>query len=117
MLSRPILGQQVTLTNSNRTAAAPRVDLLVERGRVDAPIPECDLVVSGVVAGVSRSWTMDRSGMFQSDRAAEPALDRNALEALLTEPADVLTFLCAPWGSGTRIGLDRDLDGAFDGDE
>ena len=115
--SPPVTGQQVTLTDNNRTAAKPRIDLLFERGQVDAPIPECDLVVKGVVSGASRGWAMTRTGQFQSDRAAEPAIDRPALEALITGPDQYLTFMCTPWGSGTRIGIDRDLDGVLDADE
>ena len=115
--SPPILGQQVTLTDNNRVAAAPRIDLLVERGMVDTPVPECDLVVSGVINGVARGWAMGRDGLFQPDRAAEPTLDLAALEALISSPNQSLTFTCTPWGSGERIGIDRDLDEILDGDE
>lgn len=115
--SPPILGQQVTLTASNLTDAAPRIDLLIDRGRVNTPIPECDLVAKGVVNGIPRGFSMLRSGQFQSDRAAEPAIDRSTLEALVNAPGDALTFTCTPWGSGIRIGIDRDLDGILDGDE
>jgi 6-phosphogluconolactonase (cycloisomerase 2 family) len=115
--SPPITGQQITLTDNNRAAAMPRVDLLIERGQVETPIPECDLVVKGVVNGAARGWAMNRTGQFQSDRAAEPTIDRTALAALITGPNQYLTFTCTPWGSGTRIGTDRDLNGVLDGDE
>jgi len=114
--SPPVLGQQVTLA-SGRAAVTGRLDLLVQQGMVDAPVPECDLVVSGVVGNVARSWSMDRSGMFFPDRGAEPAVDRAAVEAMISGPSDFLTFTCTPWGSGTRIGIDRDLDGVLNGDE
>lgn len=115
--SPPILGQQITLTDNNRSAAEARIDLLVERGQVTLPVPECDLVVKGVINGESRGWTMVRSGEFQSDRAADSPLDRDALESLIAGTDQYLTFTCAPWGSGIRIGIDRDLDGVWDGDE
>ena len=115
--SPPILGQQVTLTDSNRVQAASRLDLLVERGMVETPIPECDLVASGVVAAGSRSWVMERSGLFLPDRIGEPAIDRATLESLVTASNQYLTFTCTPWGSGLRIGVDRDLDGILNGDE
>ena len=35
----------------------------------------------------------------------------------LSASSDALTFTCTPPGSGVRIGLDRDLDGFYDGDE
>jgi hypothetical protein len=114
--SPPVLGQQVTMA-SDRTAVTARIDLLVERGMVESPVPECDLVVSGVVGGVARGWSMDRSGTFFPDRIGEPAIDRAAVDALISGPSDFLTFMCAPWGSGTRIGIDRDLDGTLNGDE
>ncbi len=115
--SPPVLGQQVTLTDSNRSAARPRIDLLIERGMVETPVPECDLVVSGLVDGAERSWTMGRDGMFVADRGSDPAIGRAALEASITEGGEYLTFLCTPWGSGTRIGIDRDLDGVLNADE
>ena len=107
----------MTLSEGNRAAARPRIDLLVERGMVEAPVPECDLVVHGVIAGNQRGWAMGRDGLFAPDRAAEPAISLDALEALTTGPGQSLTFMCTPWGSGTRIGIDRDLDGILDGDE
>jgi DNA-binding beta-propeller fold protein YncE len=115
--SPPITGQQVTLTDSNRVTASARIDLLINRSQVDAPVPECDLVVKGVINGEARGWVMARTAEFQSDKAAEPSIDRVGLEALVTGPGQYLTFMCTPWGSGTRIGIDRDSDGILDGDE
>ena len=115
--SPPITGQQVTLSDSNRAAAQPRIDLLIARSQVDVPIPECDLVVKGVINGESRGWLMARTAEFQSDKATDPPIDRAALEALITGPDQYLTFMCTPWGSGTRIGIDRDSDGILDADE
>ena len=115
--SPPVTGQQVTLTDSNGASAAARIDLLVQQGQVEVPVPECDLVAQGVVNGESRGWAMHRTGLFQSDRAADGAIDRAALEALLASADDRLTFMCTPWGSGIRIAIDRDLDGVLNGDE
>jgi DNA-binding beta-propeller fold protein YncE len=115
--SPPILGQQVTLTDGNRAEAAARLDLLVQRGMVESPVPECDLVVNGIVSGAARSWTMGRDGMFLPDRTGDSVVDRAAVEASITGPGHYLTFLCTPWGSGTRIGIDRNLDGVLNGDE
>jgi hypothetical protein len=115
--SPPILGQQVTLTDSNAAAAGPRIDLLIERSQIDVPVPECDLVVNGVIGGEARGWLMARTAGFRSDKAAEPPLDRATLEGLITGPGQYLTFTCTPWGSGPRIGIDRDSDGILDGDE
>ncbi len=115
--SPPVTGQQVTLTDTNAAAASARIDLLIARSQIDTPVPECDLVVKGVISGEARGWVMARTAAFQSDKVADPPLDRAALEALITGPDQHLTFTCVPWGSGTRIGIDRDNDGILDGDE
>ena len=79
---------------------------------------ECDLVVKGVVGGLARGWLMDpASGLFQADRAADPLLTDAQLRALAATAGQELTYLCAPPGTGMRIALDRDEDGAFDRDE
>ena len=114
--SPPITGQQVTLTVTNTGLAAPRIDLLVQQGLVELPVMACDLVVKGVVNASARGWLMLQNGQFQTDIAGEPLLTRTELEALVTTPDDRLTFMCTPWGSGVRIGIDRDLDGVLDGD-
>ena len=115
--SPPITGQQVTLTDSNGNQAAARIDLLIQQGLVDQPIPECDLVAKGSVNGQARGWLMLQSGEFQSDIAGESLLTRTELESLVSAPGDRLTYMCTPWGSGERIGIDRDLDGILDGDD
>ena len=115
--SAAIMGQQVTVRHTNKTQADERVSLLIERADVTTPIPECDLVVSGTIGGANRGWSYDRAGMFLPDSGSSPALTRSELETLITDPTDSLTFTCAPWGSGTRIGIDRDLDGVLNADE
>ena len=115
--SPPITGQQVTLTSDNQAAVAARLDLLVERGLVETPIPECDLVASGVIDDVSRGWVLLQDGSFQPDRVLDPNLSRTELEELVDSPGDRVTFTCTPWGSGERIGIDRDEDGTRNGDE
>jgi DNA-binding beta-propeller fold protein YncE len=115
--SPPITGQQVTLVNTNGTEAAARIDLLVDRGLATLPVPGCDLVVSGVIDGVARSWAMERDGQFRPHTKGEALLGQTELQALVSEADDRLTWMCTPWGSGARIGIDRDLDGVLDGDE
>jgi hypothetical protein len=55
-------------------------------------------------------------GLFTPDRQALHAVHDTILRALVIA-AGVLTYTCAPPGSGERIGIDRDLDGFLDGDE
>jgi len=115
--SPPVTGQQVTLTSSNSVEASDRIDLLIERALVEMPVPECDLVAKGVVVGIRRGWLMQQDEMFRSDIGTDATLSRAELEALVSAPDDHLTFTCTPWGSGVRMGIDRDLDGILDGDE
>ena len=114
--SPPITGQQLTLTSGNKAAAAARLDLFVERGLVELPVPECDLVANGVIDIDTRGWVMQQDGSFQSDRVGEADLSRAQLEALIAAPGDRITFMCTPWGAGNRIGIDRDEDGTLNGD-
>jgi DNA-binding beta-propeller fold protein YncE/mono/diheme cytochrome c family protein len=115
--SPPITGQQLTVSPGNQVAARARLDLLVERALVTEPVPECDLVVHGVIGSESRGWLMTDTGDFRGDRTADPNLSQAELLALVSEPTDRLTFTCTPWGSGERIALDRDEDGVLNGDE
>jgi hypothetical protein len=108
----PVVGQQVTLSSMDTSAAAARVDLLIARAQVG----ECDLTVKGVERGEARGWYLQPAGTFRSDRSTEPALADAALRA---RPAhgNPLTYTCVPPGSGVRIGIDRDEDGIADRDE
>lgn len=114
--SPPVTGQSVTLTAANHAAAGSRVDLLIERAEVDTPVPECDLVATGVVGGIARRWLFTDSQTFKPDSSAEAPVSRAGLEALLEAPDDSISLVCVPWGSGERLGLDRDLDGTLNRD-
>lgn len=114
----PIVGQQVTVdaASAGRGDVRARVDLLISRAGVTEPRPECELVVSGVLDGASFSAVMNEAGSFtpaSRDAAAVPAED---LFARASVDGNVLTYTCTPPGNGRRIGIDRDLDGVFDGD-
>jgi hypothetical protein len=126
----PIVGQQVTLSESAAEDVAARIDLLVTRARTAFPMPdelgacECDLVVHGTARGQRRAWLGEPPGgcdsgqplVFRGDRVSDPVLTDAQLRALATG-ADRLTWTCVPPGSGRRIALDRDEDGHFDRDE
>src|SRR6185312_12119633 len=68
---KPIVGQQVTLTNTNASAANPRIDLLIAQATANA----CELTVKGVLAGEQRGWRRLPGGSFQSDRGAQTHTD------------------------------------------
>jgi hypothetical protein len=107
----PIVGQQITLTADSSAAVAARVDLL--RQRADAG--DCELIAKTTVAGAEAGFLYIGNGRFRTDRRAVPPIG-DAVLRLLAHFRPV-TFTCVPPGSGERIGVDRDGDGAWDGDE
>ncbi len=119
----PIVGQQITLSNSSDLSVNGRIDLMIERATtafalVDHPgATECDLIVKGTVAGEQRGWLLIDPNSFMSDKAAEAPISDGGLRAQAATPGQELTYTCAPPGSGTRMGIDRDEDGALDGDD
>jgi hypothetical protein len=119
----PIVGQQITLTSSNDTVVSDRIDLLIQRAGTAwayknyPQANECDLVVKGTIDGQARSYYYDAdSTAFVSDRSSEAPLSDSALRALVDTASEALTYTCYPPGSLLR-GVDRDSDGALDGDE
>lgn len=113
--SAPVLGQQVTLNSESGLLLDERILLLMERGQITDPIEECDLIAKGVVDNERRGWMMQKDGLFQSDRFGETLTGPQILQ-LATSGTNTLTFTCTPWGSGIRMGIDRDEDGVLDGD-
>jgi DNA-binding beta-propeller fold protein YncE len=109
----PIVGQQITLTASSPAAVGGRVDLL--RQRADAG--ECDLVAKARIFDEETGFLYVGSGRFASDRRGQQPFTAAALRSLSTVFGRPVTYTCVPRGSGQRVGLDRDGDGAWDGDE
>lgn len=109
----PIVGQQITLTNANGAAVDARIDLLIAR----AAAGDCDLIVKGAIDGEARGWLRQAGGLFKSDKTAESDISDAALRLLVNGAGEALTYTAVPPGSGTRMGIDRDLDGTLDGDE
>jgi YVTN family beta-propeller protein len=109
----PIVGQQITLSASSPAAVVSRVQLL--RQRADAG--ECDLVAKTEIFDVEAGFVYVGSGRFKSDRRARSPFNEAALRFLATRAGRPVTYTCVPPGSGERIGVDRDGDGAWDGDE
>ncbi len=117
----PIVGQQVTVDRDSIEAAGPRIDLLIERARTPIVQPdepdarECDLVARLETPALGMAYLMREDGLFHPDRDAE-VLDDAALRARVRKGGS-LTYTCVPFGSGERIGLDRDRDGIPDGED
>jgi len=112
---KPIVGQQATLTaaNASRADVLGRVALL----EAQAQAGHCDLVVKGVVDGTAAGFTYVASAnSFTADSTRLGSLGDAQLRALVGSRSDALTFTAVPVGSGWRIGVDRNGDGAADGD-
>jgi hypothetical protein len=112
----PIVGQQITLESSTFKSALDRFMILVKR----ADSGDGDLVLFGLAEDTVRGWLyLGEDGgkrHFQSDRRKERVL-LSELEATVASGKAVLTAMIVPPGSGRRIAIDRDEDGALDRDE
>jgi hypothetical protein len=106
----PIVGQQVTLTTTSLADSQARATLLIARANAG----ECDVVVKGIAGGRERGWVLT-GGVFQSDELAVTNTDVELrAQAAAGAPR---TYMCVPPGDGVRVGIDRDEDGFYDGDE
>lgn len=121
----PIVGQQVTLDDSNFADVSGRLDLLEQRASasfISAVLggltSECDLVAHGLWNGRSRSALYDpATGTYIPDSVTEPAISRPDMRTMAQVTGQVTTFTCVPPGSGPRSALDRDGDGIRNHDE
>jgi len=110
----PIVGQQVTLTESTGLDTDERINLLIERAQIK-PKPECDLIAKGLVENQARGYLFDGKDSFQSDRQSD-AYSYEQLRKFATATDSALTFTCVPPGSGKWMGIDRDGNGVLDAD-
>jgi len=105
----PIVGQQVTLTNTNGAAVGPRIDLLLQRARapfasliLGGAVTEADVVAKLVQGGVTRSFLFEAgTGNFRTTDGTR--LTDVALRALATTAGQEVTYTAVPPGSGARI--------------
>jgi YVTN family beta-propeller protein len=113
----PIVGQQVTLTDTSGQDVLDRINLLVARAEAILPEtgkPECDLIVKGVVGTTRFGWVYQRAfDNFLSDVNTSSTL--SVLLGLGSVPGQPQTFTCVPPGAGFRMGIDRDGDQLADG--
>jgi hypothetical protein len=110
---KPVVGQQVTLRLANAAAAGPRIDLLLAR----ADAGDCEVVAKLVVGNEELGFLYAGQGAFTANRVGFPPIPDGLLRLWGVAFGKAVTYTAVPPGSGSRIGLDRDEDGAFDGDE
>ena len=76
---------------------------------------EADLVAKAAIGTRVKGFLFDRgAGTWKPDDGTAH-ITTTALRALANTPGQEVTFTAAPPGSGTRIALDRNLDGKLDG--
>ena len=113
----PIVGQQVTITSTNKTDTQSRIALLQERAAVTGIMEECDLVAAGVLGSEKVSFLYHNNDTYVSDKAGESIRTATQLLDEINETSEALTFTCVPPGSGQRMGLDRDSNGIYNRDD
>jgi hypothetical protein len=110
---KPVVGQQITLTQDNVAMAGTRVGLLMAQ----ADAANCDLVAKGQLRHREHGFLYLGGGQFLTDNHHDGVISAEELGAELRHRSDSLTFTCAPPGTGYRIAVDRDDDNILDGDD
>jgi YVTN family beta-propeller protein len=91
---------------------------LIGLGNAADPNRHCELTASAAMSGRERSWFLDggmsSGGVWTTDIDGETQVSTATLRGTVAGP---LSFMCAPIGSGARLGADRDLDGHFNGSD
>lgn len=108
---KPMVGQQVTVKNKRDDQNISALKIMTE----SAQAGHCEVVAKAVIRGNQRGWLMMENGTFQGDRNWLSPISLDKLLHKGNRPGHQITFTCVPNGSGTRIGIDRDNDGMFDG--
>lgn len=112
----PATGQQLTLDAQSTGSAAFASGMALLTARAAAG--DIDLIAHGAFDGRSAGLLYQTgSGLWLTDRQGEPALSLAALQQRAASGRALLTFTGVVPGSGLRLGIDRDQDGARDGDE
>jgi len=110
----PAVGYSRTVTPANIGEGGVAADWSLLEGQAD--LGNVDLIGKGTVNG-TLCGLIYQSGStnYLSDRTGLGPFTRTDLETAITG-GDTITLMGVPVGSGIRMGIDRDLDGALDGD-
>lgn len=111
----PVVGHQLTVDRTS--ALSPDTDALVARMIDQAAAGNCDLVVHGTLGAEPVGFVYDpSSSVHRPDSRNAPSVGDAALRSSLVD-GDHLTYTAVPFGSGVRLGIDRDRDSWRDRDE
>lgn len=111
---KPVVGQQITLTGTEPLAIS-RIDLLLARTAAS----DSDLIVKMNIAGEKRGAYWVGGDTFELDSAMSGPYFMSALEIrdLAKIAGQEVTYTAVPFGSGPRLGVDRDVDGVKNYDD
>ena len=114
---KPIIGQQATLTSTNKAAVIPRINLLFNR--MDKGDNEVIVKGSLVKGNSTRAFggTRLENGSFQLDDINTQPISESALLKIAETSGQELTFTAVPLGSSRRMGVDRDDDRVLDAND
>jgi len=110
----PSVGFQLTFDGTNNSD--PTALLTLDTLTAQVAATNCDLVAHGRVGGQARTWQYVGGGEWKPGKALESNVTTSNLIALAGLGSEI-TVTGVPPGSGVRMGLDRDRDTYFDGDE
>lgn len=110
----PAVGFTRTITAANLNSAGVAADWALLQSQAAAG--NIDLIGKGTIDGkrrglIYRTATSD----YQTDKTGLGPFTRAQLQQKL-QAGDTLTFTGVPFGSGVRMGIDRDLNGELDSD-
>ncbi len=116
----PLVGAQFTWTPATTAQAAAFLDLAEAQAR--PPAGNVDLVLHGFRMDAGGAL-LPRGALYRQDGPSGAwgylfdtgtFVDRSVIAAVVDSGVATFTFTCVPPGTGARLGLDRDDDGAFD---
>ena len=113
----PIVGQQLTISESAPADASSRARLRLLLQRASLDTPECELIAKGVIDNVTFGAVLNPAGSFVPAYSGQNLVSLEDLLESAGRGNSALTFTCMPIGSGHRAGIDRDLDGVLDDDD
>jgi YVTN family beta-propeller protein len=110
----PAVGYTRTVTAANVSTTAVSNDWSLLEAQ--SALANVDLIGKGTLNGQRHGWLYQPgSGTYRPDSTNLTALTRSQLIVRI-QAGDTLTIMGVPPGSGSRMGIDRDLDGVLDGD-
>jgi len=110
----PAVGYSRTLTSANVSSTPAQSDWTTLQSQASAG--NIDLIANGTVQGqIHGLLYLPATNNYQSDTTGLGPFTQVQLTAFI-QAGDTLTIMGVPPGSGTRLGIDRNLDGVLNGD-